>query len=133
MFAALTIPRLIEAVRSVPGLSSTASWRSADDVCATDLPLARACEKVLASMQSILAKTSEECGRVMAKYDERIGATGAGNDKIRHLALTNASEVKVVRHVEDIVCPKGVERFRAREISVDVDVHVDVQLEHGAD
>ncbi|KAK3208727.1 hypothetical protein GRF29_77g1778644 [Pseudopithomyces chartarum] len=49
MFAALTIPRLIEAVHasSTPDLDLTSipSWRSPDDVAPEDLPLAKACQK----------------------------------------------------------------------------------------
>ncbi|KAF2682819.1 Ribokinase-like protein [Lentithecium fluviatile CBS 122367] len=119
MFAALTVPRLIEAVQnSSPDLSSKPSWRSPDDVPADELPLAKACQKVLASMQSILAKTSETCHEKMEAYDARVEKEGHGqNDEAeraqrRHLALTNASEVKVVRHVKDILDPPELERFR---------------------
>ena len=72
MFAALTVPRLIEAVQnSSPDLSSKPSWKSPDDVPADELPLAKACQKVLASMQSILGKTSEGCKEKMKAYDAR--------------------------------------------------------------
>ena len=118
MFAALTIPRLIEAVRAVPDLSSKPSWRSPDDVAPDDLPLARACQKVLASMQSILGKTAETCKVKMEAFDKRNGkeegeeAEGDGGVSRRHLALTNASEVTVPRYVNDILDPPDIERFK---------------------
>ncbi|ORY19477.1 Ribokinase-like protein [Clohesyomyces aquaticus] len=124
MFAALTIPRLIEAVHacSTPGLSSIPSWRSPDDVPAQELPLAKACQKVLASMQSILAKTTEKCEKEMKVYDARVEKEGCGQgdeaeeerQKRRHLALMKASEVVVVRYAKDLVDPPELEKFTPR-------------------
>jgi pyridoxine kinase len=128
MFAALTIPRLIEAVRaaSTPefNLHSKPSWRSPDDVPAEDLPLAKACQKVLASMQAILTKTTSICHDKMAAYDARAAKEGRGEGaeaeeevaKKRHLALMNASEVTVVRHVRELLEPEDLERFRPRGV-----------------
>jgi pyridoxine kinase len=126
MFAALTIPRLIEAVHasSTPNLSSSPSWRSPDDVPAVELPLAKACQKVLAGMQSILAKTTERCQEKMEEYDARAEKDGCGQGeeadeertKKRHLALTNASEVKVVRFMREIADPPDLERFKPRAV-----------------
>lgn len=123
MFAALTIPRLIEAVRAVPELSFKPSWRSNDDVEPQDLPLAKAVQKVLASMQAILASTAEACHTAMEVYDARAkreGREGEENDeeimKKRHLALTNASEVKVVRYVKELIDPPHLDRFTPRAV-----------------
>jgi pyridoxine kinase len=126
MFAALTVPRLIEAVKESPSidLSSKPSWRSPDDVPADELPLAKACQKVLASMQSILGKTSEGCKEKMKAYDARAEKDGRGRGvedeaeraQKRHVALMNASEVKVVRHVGDIVGPPELERFTPKVV-----------------
>jgi pyridoxine kinase len=118
MFAALTIPRLIEAVQAVPDLSSKPSWRSPDDVPATSLPLATAVQKVLASMQAILAKTTETCHEKMAAYDARAEKEGRGeaDEKKRHLALMNASEVKVVRYVKELLDPPDLGRFKPRAV-----------------
>jgi pyridoxine kinase len=124
MFAALTIPRLIEAVQATPGLSSKPSWRSPDDVPAESLPLAKAVQKVLASMQAILVKTTETCHEKMAAYDTRAEKEGRGQGdeaeeektKKRHLALMNASEVTVVRHVKELLDPPDLERFRPRAV-----------------
>lgn len=130
MFAALTIPRLIEAVHaaSTPefDLHSVPSWRSPDDVPATQLPLAKACQKVLASMQAILTKTTAACQQKMAAYDERAKSYHQGRgegdeaasevEKKRHLALMNASEVTVVRYVKELVDPPDVERFAPKAV-----------------
>jgi pyridoxine kinase len=128
MFAALTIPRLIEAVHaaSTPefDLHSKPSWRSPDDVSAEELPLAKACQKVLASMQAILTKTTESCQKKMAAYDARVAKEGRGgsgeadeeDNKRRHLALMNASEVTVPRFVKELLDPPDLERFRPRAV-----------------
>ena len=120
MFAALTVPRLIEAVQATPELSSKPSWRSPDNVPAEELPLAKSCQKVLASMQAILAKTTETCHEKMQAYDARAAKEGRGEGgeadkettKKRHLALMNASEVKVVRYVKELLDPPDLERFK---------------------
>jgi pyridoxine kinase len=124
MFAALTIPRLIEAVQAHPDLSSKPSWRSPDEVPADELPLAKACQKVLASMQAILGKTTETCQERMREYDARLEKEGRGEGheateeraKKRHLTLMNASEVKVVRYVRELLEPPHLERFRPRKV-----------------
>ena len=126
MFAALTVPRLIEAVSlTAPdqNLHNTPSWRSPDAVAPADLPLAKAAQKVLASMQAVLAKTAETCHERMEVYDSRIARGGGGEqlEKKRHLALMNASEVVVPRHVRDLLDPPGLERFRPRAVKVKVE------------
>ena len=128
MFAALTIPRLIESVHAAStaefDLASTPSWRSPDNVNAEELPLAKACQKVLASMQAILAKTTETCHSRMEAYDKRVEKEGRGVGqeaeedmrKKRHLALMSSSEVNVPRYVKDLVEPPELERFRPRAL-----------------
>ncbi|KAH7123940.1 Ribokinase-like protein [Dendryphion nanum] len=126
MFAALTIPRLIEAVHSssTPDLSSKPSWKSPDEVPAEELPLAKACQKVLASMQAILTHTTEKCQAEMEKYDALAEKQGCGlgeeaeeeRQKKRHLALMNASEVKVVRFIKELADPPNLERFKPRAV-----------------
>jgi pyridoxine kinase len=124
MFAALIVPRLIEAVQANPELSSRPSWRSPDDVTAEELPLAKSCQKVLASMQAILGKTTEICHAKMKAYDTRIEKEGRGEGdeaseertRKRHLALMNASEVKVVRYVKELINPPDLDRFRPRAV-----------------
>lgn len=126
MFAALTVPRLIEAVsQTAPeqNLKNTASWRSPDDVAPEDLPLAKAAQKVLASMQAVLAQTAQTCQERMEVYDSRIARGGGGEqlEKKRHLALMNASEVVVPRHVRDLLDPPDLERFQPRAVKVKVE------------
>jgi pyridoxine kinase len=128
MFAALTIPRLIEAVHgaSTPefDLHAKPSWRSPDDVAAEELPLAKACQKVLASMQAILTRTTSACQEKMKAYDARVAREGRGEGdeadeevaKKRHLALMNASEVTVPRYVKEMLDPPDLERFRPRAV-----------------
>ncbi|KAF1925331.1 Ribokinase-like protein [Didymella exigua CBS 183.55] len=122
MFAALTVPRLIEAVSTSPSeqnLRNTPSWRSPDDVAAEDLPLAAACQKVLASMQAVLGKTAESCRAKMDAFDDAAARAGGGESETkRHLALMNASEVVVPRHVRDLLEPPHLERFRPRAVTV---------------
>jgi pyridoxine kinase len=128
MFAALTIPRLIEAVHAAStrevDLHAKPSWRSPDDVAAEELPLAKACQKVLASMQAILTRTTSACQEKMAAYDARAAKEGCGEgdeadeevSKKRHLALMNASEVTVPRYVKEMLDPPDLEKFRPRAV-----------------
>ena len=58
MFAALTIVRLRQAVAN-ESLARSKSWISPDDIEAVQLPLAKATEQVLGSMQSVLEKTKK--------------------------------------------------------------------------
>lgn len=110
MFAALMIVRLRQAVAE-QGLAQTKSWLSSDDVEAVDLPLAKAAERVLGSMQTVLAKTKEA-------RDESLESTGLGgplgamekekgSEKRVHLRRTKAAEVRLVRNLTDLREPKS--------------------------
>ena len=106
MFAALTLVRLREAVIA-DGLLDTAAWVSDDSVEATELPLARAAEKVLASMQEVLAKTKVKRDDEMEKYRKGIGSVGRGDDKKRlKLMESKAAEVSLVRNVRSLKNPE---------------------------
>ena len=109
LFAALTIVRLREATASLR-LNTTPSWLSPDEVSAVELPLAKAVEKVLASMQAILEKTKARVDRVVAAQ-ERVDPGGEEGDRRRLLMKTKAAEVRVVRNLRDLREPKVV--FRA--------------------
>ncbi len=122
MFAALLVVRLREAVIT-SNLLNTKSWVSPDEIPATELPLAKAAEKVLASMQAVLEKTK-------AARDEALseGAMGGplgtmekekDSEKRGHLRRTKAAEVRVVRNVEDLRNP--VVRWKAEALEVDVE------------
>jgi len=121
MFAALTAFRLREAAAAA-GLSATPQWVSGDGVAATDLPLARAAAAVLASMQAVLGKTfaayEAALPRVEAVEDGVCGVVDGvvPPEKARHLAVTRAAEVRVVKNVRDLVDPPDVKRYAARPL-----------------
>lgn len=110
-------------------LLSKQHWQSTDDVPSTELPLAKAAEKVLASMHAVLAKTMEVRKKELAQLDEEqkhelnvgIGEE-AGEYKTteKHLRLTKAAEVRVVRNWRDLVEPPDVEQFKAQNVEVDI-------------
>jgi pyridoxine kinase len=106
MFAALMLVRLREAIFEREGLSEKDSWLSEDDVKATDLPLARATEKVLASMHYVLTKTKEKRDEVLEKYNSRVLGRGEEDDtKKFHLVKSKAAEVALVRNLEALKNP----------------------------
>jgi pyridoxine kinase len=118
MFAALMVARLREAVFDADSnLRSTKSWVSSDDVQATDLPLAKATVKVLASMHSILERTLEARDaelRAAASVEEtELGSSEEEKQKREYLRRTKAAEVRVVRNARFLREP-DVE-FQAQE------------------
>ena len=127
MFAGLMVARLREACTSADVLSRS-SWQSPDDVIATELPLAKAAEKVLASMHAVLGKTCQAREKVVQKLDEEkegelnegVGEE-AGVDKARerHLRLTKAAEVRVVQNAKDLVDPPDLDRFKAMAVAAE--------------
>lgn len=118
MFAALTVVRLREAICAAK-LGGTRSWISPDDVEAIDLPLAKAAEKVLASMHAILEKTKTARDAALESMSGPLGTLEREKDseKRLHLRRTKAAEVRVVRNVADLKEPKVV--FRAEVLNVD--------------
>ena len=124
MFAALTVARLREAVFATdsqargnismtpaPLLRETQSWISPDHVPATQLPLAKATVKVLASMHKILEKTMEARDEELARYtreDEDDGTFSelaepkrkAAYEKREYLRQTKAAEVRLVQNID---------------------------------
>ncbi|KAI1489562.1 Ribokinase-like protein [Biscogniauxia mediterranea] len=116
MFAALMVVRMREAVHNNSNnnnnnggtkLEHTASWLSPDDVDVLDLPLARAAEKVLASMHEVLARTSESLPAKMqdavARHRRRmgLGPDDELDDKTMHLLRCRTTELKLSR---DLPC-----------------------------
>ncbi|KAF2723316.1 Ribokinase-like protein [Polychaeton citri CBS 116435] len=127
MFAALLVARLRQTANEA-GLLNTMSWQSPDEVEATDLPLAKAAEKVLASMHSVLQDTADHYNSVVKQMDEESkrelnegkGAKAeADKDMQRHLRLTRAAEVRVVRNVSALRHPEHTEQFRAQPVFLD--------------
>lgn len=109
MFAALTVARLRQAVAGVDGLSTMKGWLSPDDVQPTALPLAKAVELVLGSMQAVLSKTKEAMDKTLATSADE-SEVGYDSEKRMHLRRTKAAEVRLVKHLEDLKTPR-VEHF----------------------
>ncbi|KAK4463080.1 putative pyridoxal kinase [Cladorrhinum samala] len=119
MFAALMVVRMREAVCATPGLQEKTSWLSDDSVDALDLPLAKAAEKVLATMHEVLTKTAEGIEETVKKAREGVAreTNGDGNkdeQKKTHLLKSKAAELKLVRHVDSLRSPTV--EFRARKM-----------------
>lgn len=96
MFAALMVVRMRQAVTAAGTLGQTESWLSPDDVDALDLPLARAAERVLASMHEVLAAT---CESMKAEVKRAEADIGGDDEKRMHLARSKAAELRLVRHL----------------------------------
>lgn len=107
MFSALMAVRMREAAVATPGLSETRSWLSGDEVEATDLPLARAAEKVLASMNEVLDKTCRAMtAEVKQAKDEVVkGLTEEEAKKRLHLLQSRAAELRLVRNLGSLRSP----------------------------
>ncbi|KAL2161442.1 hypothetical protein VTH06DRAFT_8003 [Thermothelomyces fergusii] len=122
MFAALMSVRMREAVHDRDqGLMETEAWRSDDSVDALDLPLARAAEKVLASMHEVLTKTAERMQetveRAQAEEEAEVvdGEEAAkAKEKRLHLIRSKAAELRLVRHLDSLRFPKV--EFRATRL-----------------
>ncbi|KAK6206069.1 putative pyridoxal kinase [Pestalotiopsis sp. IQ-011] len=110
MFAALMVVRMREVAHHIPGLSETASWLSADDVAPLDLPLARAAEKVLASMHEVLSRTCESMEVVTTtQTDGEVGASSLSpeeEERKTHLLRSRAAELRLVRNLGCLRSPK---------------------------
>jgi pyridoxine kinase len=108
-FAALMTARLREEATKA-GVLNTEGWISSDDVSALELPLAKAAQLVVSSMQGILAKTWE-------KYDVVSKVEVKGEDeKEKHLRLMKALELRLVGNTNELLNPQNVESFKAKEV-----------------
>jgi len=114
MFAALMVARLKEACGHA-GLLENPSWQSPDEVEATQLPLASAASKVLASMHAVLEKTMHAREALVQRIEESVRGQDEGEKK-RYLRLTKAAEVRVVRNVSDLINPPQTEQFVATAV-----------------
>jgi pyridoxine kinase len=117
MFAASLVARLREKCGE-EGLLEMKAWASDDEAKAEELPLARACEKVLSSMQMVLEKTMKARDREMERYERQGGGTGTvegdqstNEETRRYLAQTKAAEVRIVKNWRDLVEPE--KRYQA--------------------
>jgi pyridoxine kinase len=114
MFAALTLVRLREAITG-NNLASTKSWVSPDDVEAVDLPLAKAAEKVLGSIQAVLEKTKKARDEVLGGMSGPMRDMQKDSEKRSHLRKTKAAEVMIVRNQDDLRDPHVL--YRAEPLS----------------
>ena len=127
MLAATLVARLRQAAQQA-GVLNKPNWRSDDSVPGPDLPLAKATERVLASMHAILKDTAQYYEAKVAAWDEETKLQeGTGEEaelsrqEQRHLMLTRAAEVRVVRNVRALREPPGLEGFRAQVVDVEVE------------
>jgi pyridoxine kinase len=112
-FAALITARLRnEASRA--GVLDVNGWVSQDSVQELDLPLAKAAELVVASMQALLSKTYKRYEAV--KAEEKETGSGEAYEKEKHLRLMKAVELRIVGNVKDLTNPPDAEQYRARTI-----------------
>ncbi|KAF2096601.1 pyridoxine kinase [Rhizodiscina lignyota] len=126
MFAALTVARL-RAEAASAHVDNNSGWTSPDDVASTDLPLAKAVEKVLASMQAVLVKTYEAMQEELKGLENAVQGLGKGEEdreaveKRRRLLRTKAAEVRVVRNVGLLkkAPEEWSEKFRAKEVELE--------------
>jgi pyridoxine kinase len=121
MFAALVVARMRQAAQQAE-LLDQAQWRSPDEVAGPDLPLAKATEKALASMNAVLQDTASHYAAVakslenepsLALPEDSPKEAVAANDMQRHLRLTQAAEVRVVQNTEALRSPPQTNEFRA--------------------
>lgn len=111
MFAALMVVRMRQAVHdSLGGEETRESWISDDSVDAVDLPLARAAERVLASMHEVLDKTCDSMKAEVKRAEARV----QGDEKKLHLLKSKAAELRLVRHLGSLQSPST--EFRAQKM-----------------
>lgn len=111
MFAGLLTARLREQAVIAQCLNR-ASWKQATPpLSACDLPLAKAVRQVLASMHVVLSRTAQ--GVEQMAYSRAGAGPGLGQtaDMVGHLSRTKAAEIRVVRHIDDIVSPPDTGEF----------------------
>ncbi|KAJ6789820.1 hypothetical protein PWT90_04511 [Aphanocladium album] len=112
MFGALVTVRMREAcATAVAGddddsVMARASWLSGDDVAAVDLPLARATEKVLASMHEVLTHTKDAMQGVIDRTLAGMGEEERQGEKQKMLAGKKAAELQLVRNLDCLRSPQ---------------------------
>ena len=98
-------------------MAATKAWLSPDDVEATDLPLAKAVEKVVASMQTVLEKTKKARDEALEGMGGPLGTLEKEKDseKRLHLRKTKAAEFRIVRNINDLREPHIVYQVKPLE------------------
>jgi len=126
MFAALMVGRLQQEAGAA-GLLGIESWQSPDGVVAEELPLAKAAEKVLASMNVVLKDTAARYERqveLLMEEESKGGddeRTEEEKETARHLRLTKAAEVRVVKNAQALREPPVIDGFKAKGVRVESD------------
>ncbi|RDA85778.1 hypothetical protein CP532_6308 [Ophiocordyceps camponoti-leonardi (nom. inval.)] len=106
MFGALITMRMREAVFAVPGLSLRPSWLSDDDTPALQLPLARATEKVLASLHDVLSRTRDAMPTIIRRTQQSATAADGGEERARCIQ-SKAAELQLVQNLDCLRHPKA--------------------------
>ncbi|KAF3904569.1 hypothetical protein ABW21_db0202591 [Orbilia brochopaga] len=101
MFASLMVSRFRHAAADAELLDKP-SWMSPDNVTATELPLARAAEMVLSSMDRVLKKTGEARDRKVQSLDE---SDQSADSAIKRARYMRAAELRLVQCIEEIQQP----------------------------
>ncbi|GJN73176.1 putative pyridoxal kinase [Purpureocillium lilacinum] len=116
MFGALITSRMREAVATAADadLGARASWLSGDDVPALELPLARATEKVLASMHEVLSRTRDGMPAVVERTRAAMTDGDRADESKAHYVKTKAAELQLVRNLDCLRAPAT--EFRAKAI-----------------
>ena len=129
MFAATLVARLRQAAQKA-GVLDKSSWRSEDSVNGPDLPLAKAAEMVLASMQAILRDTAQHYDQASRELSNEAAHEANESASIeskeaketqRHLRLTRAAEVRVVRNAKALLEPPDLGSFTAQPVILDAE------------
>ncbi|KAM3444811.1 hypothetical protein NHJ13734_001001 [Beauveria thailandica] len=109
MFGALITVRMREAVAyddAGAHVMARPSWVSDDGVAAVDLPLARATEKVLASMHEVLTHTKDAMPDVVNRTLAAMAEHERRGDKQKMLAGKKAAELQLVRNLDCLRRPQ---------------------------
>lgn len=117
MFGALMVIRMREAVyyaADAERLRRTESWLSDDSVKAIELPLARAAEKVLASMHEVLSRTCKGMETVVEKTTGEMKSEDRKDGQKVHLVKSKAAELQLVRNLGCLQSPST--KFPAKAI-----------------
>ncbi|KOS16745.1 putative pyridoxal kinase [Escovopsis weberi] len=115
MFGALITVRMREAVDTVPGLAGRASWLPADDVPATELPLAKASEKVLASMHEVLTRTRDGMEAVAQRTWAGLPPRDSEDEQKRHWVKSKSAELQLVANLDCLRWPDTTD-YKARNM-----------------
>lgn len=107
LFAGMTLARLREQSEAA-GLLGVDSWIPSDDVSAVELPLAKAVQGVLASMNGVLIRTKTERDRIMQEM-EKTGQFEGKDQKEVHIMRTRASELRLVQSRRELMDPGAIE------------------------